>query len=331
MPDLHVSDKPVITQAMLQSLLDVRTGQTTRIVDVGWTSHFSVKHFVADHHRQGRIFLAGDAAHIHSPVGGQGLNTGIQDAYNLMWKLALFHKNRAFSALLDSYEAERHTVAEDTIKTVRRATTMMTLRHKVSQGVRNQIAEVLMSADMVKNRLGHNVGMLNLDYEGSPVVAEDVPATDLFSKIVRRVLPSGPYDFSDGPDAGDLAPSVEIAGADGASIRLLDILRGPHHTLLLFVGADGTGQTSSWRSAIAELRRRYDAPIKPVLVTPGDTQEFDGVVLRDTEGKVHRRYGAHAPCLYLVRPDKYVAYRCQPVDFDRLRAYLDGILVGKPR
>ncbi len=335
MPELHVTDKPDITLSMLQSLLDERTGQQTRIVEVGWTSHFSVKHFVAKHHRQGRIFLAGDAAHIHSPVGGQGLNTGIQDAYNLMWKLALFHKGHASAELLDSYEAERHAVAEDTIKTVRRATTMMTLRHTVSQGLRNQLAEVLMSTDMVKNRMGHSVGMLNLDYENSPIVAEDLPATGFLSQIARRVMPGARYDFSDGPDAGDLAPSVEVAGADGASIRLLDVMRGPQHTLLLFVGADGSGQTDAWLAAIADLRQRYHATIVPVVIERDTTAirsraaDFDGMVVCDSDEKAHRRYGAHAPCLYLVRPDKYIAYRCQPVDFERLRAYLDRVLVIK--
>ncbi len=87
---------------------------------------------LADHYRVGRVFLAGDAAHVHAPTGFQGMNLGIQDAYNLIWKLALFHKGQAGAELLDSYEAERHAVAEDTIKTVHRATTMMTLRHTVS-------------------------------------------------------------------------------------------------------------------------------------------------------------------------------------------------------
>ena len=151
---------------------------------------------------------------------------------------------------------------------------------------------------------------------------------------MRRVLPSGPHDFSHGPDAGDLAPSVEIKGKDCATIRLLDILRGPHHTLVLFVGTDGTGQTNAWRASVAVLRHRYDATIEFVLVTPGDSrdfdaQDFDGHVLHDTEGKIHRRYGAQSPCLYLVRPDKYIAYRCQPVDFERLIAYLDRVLVAK--
>jgi hypothetical protein len=89
-----------------------------------------------------------------------------------MWKRALFYEDRASAELLDRHEAVRHAVAEDTIKSVRRAT-MMTLRHTVSQGLRNQIAEVLMSTDMVKNRMGHSVGMLHLDYENSPIVAEE--------------------------------------------------------------------------------------------------------------------------------------------------------------
>jgi 2-polyprenyl-6-methoxyphenol hydroxylase-like FAD-dependent oxidoreductase len=72
---------------------------------------FRISMRLADRYRQGRVFIAGDAAHIHPPTGGQGMNTGIQDAYNLAWKLALVLDAAAPEALLDSYEAERRPVA----------------------------------------------------------------------------------------------------------------------------------------------------------------------------------------------------------------------------
>ena len=74
---------------------------------VNWFSTYRVHHRVADQFRKGRAFLLGDAAHIHSPVGGQGMNTGIGDAVNLAWKLAAVLQGRAGSAILDSYEPER--------------------------------------------------------------------------------------------------------------------------------------------------------------------------------------------------------------------------------
>ena len=82
------ADAPAIDAAYLDRLIMERMGLEFEVHDVGWTSRFTLTHGVADGYRRGRVFLAGDAAHVHSPVGGQGLNTGVQDAHNLIWKLA---------------------------------------------------------------------------------------------------------------------------------------------------------------------------------------------------------------------------------------------------
>src|SRR5690606_31048678 len=99
------ADAPV-TLAGLQALADAhRTG--VRLRDPVWMTNFRLHHKVAAEYRRGRVFLAGDAAHIHSPAGGQGMNTGIQDAVNLGWKLAQVVRGRAGDDLLDTYEPER--------------------------------------------------------------------------------------------------------------------------------------------------------------------------------------------------------------------------------
>lgn len=330
MPNLSPNDKADITLPLLQSLLDQRTGFTTQVSELGWTAQFFARHFVAKHHRQGRVFLAGDAAHVHSPVGGQGLNTGIQDAYNLMWKLALHHKGQASDALLDSYESERHTIAAATIKNVKRATQLVTLRSSIAQGLRNQLAHLLMSTDTVQDRMGRDVGMLTLSYEKSPVVAEDLPATGLLSSIARTLVGGDSPDFATGPGAGELAPSVDFAAEPDAPLRFLDALQGTHYSLVFFAADDAPAQAASWNAAVAQIRSRYSATINPLFVLRGTTApppDLSGVALRDREGALHSRYGAQSPCLYLVRPDKYVAYRCQPVDFAGLFAYLDRVLI----
>ena len=93
---------------------------------VNWFSTYRVHHRVADHFRKGRAFLLGDAAHIHSPVGGQGMNTGIGDAVNLGWKLAAVVGGRAHASILDSYEQERIGFARQLVATTDRAFTGVT-------------------------------------------------------------------------------------------------------------------------------------------------------------------------------------------------------------
>ena len=107
---------PRASVELFQRLLTERAANISiKILDPVWLSNFVVHHRIVDHYRKGHAFLAGDAAHVHSPIGGQGMNTGIQDAYNLAWKLALVI-NGAPEALLDSYETERLPVGRKVLQ-----------------------------------------------------------------------------------------------------------------------------------------------------------------------------------------------------------------------
>ncbi|MGZ3457141.1 MAG: FAD-dependent monooxygenase, partial [Archangium sp.] len=101
-----------LTLEEMQALTDRMVPVPTRVSDPLWMTRYRQHHLGVPRYRQGRVFLAGDAAHIHSPAGGQGLNTGIQDAYNLAWKLALVTRGRAPESLLDTYHLERHRVGQ---------------------------------------------------------------------------------------------------------------------------------------------------------------------------------------------------------------------------
>ena len=111
---------------------------------VNWFSTYHVHHRVADHFRKGRAFLLGDAAHIHSPVGGQGMNTGIGDAMNLAWKLAAVLHGRADASLLDSYEPERIAFARRLVATTDRAFTGVTSPGAIARRVRLHIVPLLL-------------------------------------------------------------------------------------------------------------------------------------------------------------------------------------------
>ncbi len=131
--------------ADVQHLLDTRGPVTgaARIQEVVWSSRFRVHHRLADHYRAGRILLAGDAAHVHSPAGGQGMNTGIQDAIALGHALAAALDGRADERALDQYERTRRPVAARVVAFTDRMTRMATLRHPRSRALRNAALKVI--------------------------------------------------------------------------------------------------------------------------------------------------------------------------------------------
>ena len=327
MPDLSVGQEPEITLELLQSLMDQRTNMEAHLHDLVWSSSFSVKHVVAANHRQGRIFLAGDAAHIHSPVGGQGLNTGIQDAYNLIWKLALMHQGKGTEKLLDSYDVERHEVAEATIKRVSFATNVVTLKNPISRTLRNQLAAILVNLDVVQNRLGRDVGMLSISYSNSSVIREDTARPKRAKQVLKGVSDSG-TGFDKGPSSGDRAPNVLFLDEKGVPHSLVDYLYGTQHTLLLFAGLIDRSPSQTLHQIQAMVAQRYSGLINCYLVTPAalPTSEWEGSIIVNTDGAIHSRYGAIEEALYLIRPDNHIGYRSQPVMPDLFMSYLEQIL-----
>ena len=140
----HPPDQTVdITAEFIDRVLAARLGVSFGARDLSWTSQFVLKQGVARRYRSGRIFIAGDAAHLHSPVGGQGLNTGVQDAHALIWRIALAERARpGVPALLDSYEVERRATAQAMVSGTSTATRLMTLRNGVLAALRGAVARV---------------------------------------------------------------------------------------------------------------------------------------------------------------------------------------------
>jgi len=140
---------------------------------VNWFSTYHVHHRVAEHFRRGRAFLVGDAGHIHSPVGGQGMNTGIGDAFNLGWKLAAVLRGRAPDRLLDSYEAERIAFAQKLVATTDRVFSFVSANGPVADIVRTRIAPLVMplmaKLPMVREFLFRTVSQTVLNYRDSPL------------------------------------------------------------------------------------------------------------------------------------------------------------------
>ena len=144
-----------------------------RVERVNWFSTYHVHHRVAGRFRQGRAFLLGDAAHIHSPVGGQGMNTGISDAVNLAWKLAAVVQGRASPSLLDSYEPERIAFARRLVATTDRAFTAVTSPSALARLMRTQVAPrllpVLVRSASVRRFMFRTISQTAMHYRAGPL------------------------------------------------------------------------------------------------------------------------------------------------------------------
>lgn len=146
-------------------------GLHIKVTKVNWFSTYRVHHRVTDQFRHGRAFLLGDAAHVHSPAGGQGMNTGILDAINLAWKLAAVLKGSASDSLLDSYQDERRAFAQKLVETTDKLFTFATAEGGVADFVRTRIAPVFASiaykSEHIREYLFRTVSQTTLNYHDS--------------------------------------------------------------------------------------------------------------------------------------------------------------------
>lgn len=330
---LEPGDERPVELDSFKGLMAERGPKGAEVSDPAWMVDFRIHCRLAARYRIGRVFLSGDAAHIHSPAGGQGMNMGIQDAYNLAWKLALVQRGKAKDALLDSYEMERRPVAESVLRSTDASTkgmaTMITLKNPIAVGIRNNLMNFITSLDIVKQKTGRSMSQIEIGYPKSPVVGQDQVSLWSVGMGGSAEHPglSDWMHFGDGPAPGARVPDMPVGEK-----TLFEILRGPRHTLLCFDGAAATEEGyHRMAQLIEQVKRRLGDDVQGFVVVPMGTRPEalaeDIAVLFDTDGEMHRRFGARSESVYLIRPDGYVGYRSQPADEHRLSAYLDRIFV----
>lgn len=247
----------------IQALIDGRTGGGFTAEDPQWLANFRVHERKVADYRQGRVFLAGDAAHIHSPAGGQGMNTGMQDAINLAWKLAMVRHGAADPDLLLSYSPERSAVGEMVLRNAGRMTEMATLANPAAQGVRNLVLRFALGLAPIRDRMALQMSEIEIAYVTSPL-SRGLHA-GAHGLVAGARLPPEHYAGAP-PGAGDRPLFVLYAEAGPESEALLgqfpalleDAARtSPDTKLLLIVRPDGyigfAGKTDQWAEASAYL------------------------------------------------------------------------------
>jgi hypothetical protein len=326
------------TLDLVQKITEKRAGRPAPMSDAAWVAAFKIHCRQVDRYRKGNVFLAGDAAHIHSPAGGQGMNTGMQDAHNLAWKLALVHQKKGRDVLLESYAIERHAVGAALLRTTDLATKVGTIKQPTLVNARNHLAKFLTGFDPVRRKLVNAVSELSVSYDSSPLNCEHTSPL-LAARIGETADGETPtvgtrLAFQSGPTPGARAPDGMTRHSGSAeSIRLSSLFGQCKFTLLLFDGQSSSADGYEELEQIAKtVAARWGERVATFVVTPQKERPMalpsDIVVLHDDTLELEQRYGARTECLYLIRPDLYVGFRSQPADGRELLAYLDTLLIA---
>src|SRR6266851_2898399 len=197
--DAHCPD-PTLQE--VQALITMRGTEGIVIKDAYWLASFRINERKVSKYGSGLAFLAGDAPHIHSPAGGQGMNTGMQDAFNLAWKLALVIEGSARPSLLDSYSPERSAVGDRVLKNAGRLTEAAIVRNPVLQGIRNTVGKFATGFPFVQHKIANQLSEMDIGYPGSPLTVKN-------------------GHVANGPKSGERWPDRLPAGAAGAKFTAL--------------------------------------------------------------------------------------------------------------
>ncbi|MFN4258486.1 MAG: FAD-dependent monooxygenase [Gemmataceae bacterium] len=319
---------PDPTLEQVAATIEERGVSGLRLYDPIWLSGFRIHERKVADYGKGRCFLAGDAAHIHSPAGGQGMNTGMQDAFNLAWKLALVQRGQGKAdPLLTSYSQERTEVGELVLSRAGAVTRAATLRHPVAQFIRNHTASLLGSLSFFRDKVTNTLTELDIHYPHSMLNGEQ-RGFSVFAWLGGGLKP------------GDRLPDATVTDPHtGQPRRLLTVLTGTCHHLLCLAGRPEPAAVAP----LADIRRRvaetFPDLIRSHLIIPGNVLHTDQVALAgafdsawlDADRTIHALHAVNEPSLVLIRPDGYISYRAQPASGEHLHEHLRRFLVDTSR
>jgi 2-polyprenyl-6-methoxyphenol hydroxylase-like FAD-dependent oxidoreductase len=300
--DLGPADTGALELAELQATIDAIVPMRLTLSEPRWITRFGAHHRQVRSYRAGRVFLAGDAAHVHNPAGGQGMNTGLQDACNLAWKLAFVLRGRAPHALLDTYNAERRPVGAHVLRLTERMLHVMLVRGRGMRVVRDVVVRAVFPLASVRRAMRRTLSGLDIGYRDTLRARRD------------RSRTLGPHSVQ----AGDRLPDVRLEDARRDAMRLYEVIRAPAYTLCLVASL---AKLVRDRRSLVELVRAVSARCGDavqifVVLDTGvpDSLSLGAPPLVDVQREFRAALGTDHGSVLLLRPDGYVAFHRRGFD-----------------
>jgi 3-(3-hydroxy-phenyl)propionate hydroxylase len=303
--DRHMPDRPPTLLEMQEALRRITGDTQVELADPIWMTHGAFRYGVASQFRAGRVFLAGDAGHMTIPIGGQGMNAGIQDAFNLGWKLAAVLQGRAPEALLDTYSSERQTVRQELAED--QATNFQRLMKPSAwqKWTTYHLGPVIMRRNRSVELGRRDEAQLTINYPTSPMTSD--------------ILGKG------GVRAGDRAPdSPVVRMPDCQTITLFSLIYQRNWTLLTFLGDTDARSQGGLDIALNELGATYpDIQVWFVSASSNGPHlaKPDTIYLSDRDRLAFDAYQIRQSALLLIRPDGHIGFRGGLVHIKSLSNY----------
>jgi 2-polyprenyl-6-methoxyphenol hydroxylase-like FAD-dependent oxidoreductase len=295
--DFTKQDRPVhepLTLPDLQDTLDAVLPFRVGLSEPRWITRFRSPSRQVPTNRLGRVFLAGDAAHAHSPAGGQGMNNGLQDAFNLGWKLAMVVRGEAPEQLLDTFDAERHPVDARAQRQTDLMFRSFLLRNPMLKMARNTLLSTLMRVPAMRQKLALDLSGIGIGYGFT-----DRSREDRTTETASGIAP------------GDRIPNASLWSPGHPGLRLYNLFREPGYLLLACVSFGRlTSDAGLIRDLMSAVAHRYAGAVRAYVILDegvADEANVGAPVLVDFKGEFRRKLGTEHGSVLLVRPDGYLA------------------------
>lgn len=301
-----------LTLEEVQQEFNAATGLNIKLYDPIWLSRYRIHHRGVNKYGIGRVFVAGDAAHIHSPAGGQGMNTGLQDAANLAWKIAVVLKGNGTTELLTSYHSERWPVGQKILHFTDKLFSVMSSQKNWIAWLRNKmvplLATIISKSKHCRNRAFSFVSQLGIHYHDNPYLFDD-----LSSSTTRA--------WRQGLTPGHRASDATIA----RNFDMFNLIQGYcFHIVVLSKKPLTKEEIQQITTGLKTLPDLMGIAIKKHIVAHSLMGE-DARLIQAESNQVFEIYGLSdkiQQAVFFIRPDGYIAYRSDRINFPNLKLFM---------